>query len=187
MKMKTLKFIGFMLITITLGVNPLKSNAQVTEVAGWKIEGMGVKEDEIRKIMDKNILGTLFIQKGQTILAIFDTDTKVNLLTIQIECLYLDQTAARNNNYIGMKSAIKMLGEFEKKGWLYLNIHKTGDSFDIVHLDLTDEKIIFTGSLLDENMLKRLSKLVTVGMILKDGAKLKVPLEQYIEEDEYDS
>lgn len=184
MEMKTLKLIGFLLVTITLGISPIKCNAQFAEVAGWKIEGMGTEENKICRITDRNILGTLFIQKGQTILAIFDIDTKVNLLTIQIECLYLDQTAAKNNNYIGMKSAIKMLGEFEKKGWLYLNIHKTGDSFDIVHLDLTDEKIIFTGSLLDENMLKRLSKLATVGMILKDGAKLKVPLEQYISEDD---
>lgn len=181
--MKTLKLIGFLLAIITSVINPIKSNAQNADVAGWKIEGMGVEEDRIRRVTDKRIMGMLFIQNGQTMFSIFDIDTKFNLLTIQLECLYFDQNAARNNNYLGMKSAIKALGEFEKKGWIYLNIHKTGDGFDIFHLDLTDETIIFTGHLLDENMMKKLSKLAAAGIILKDGAKLKVPLEQYLSED----
>lgn len=182
--MKTLKFIGFLLITITLDINSLKCNAQVTEVAGWKIEGMGVEEGIIRRITDKNILGTLFIQNGQTILAIFDIDTKANLLTAQVECLHFDQTVARNNDYIGMKSPIKALGEFKKSGWLYLQVKKTSNSFDVIHLDLTDEKLIFAGRLLDENMINRLSKLSAVGLVLKNGGKLKIPLEQYISEED---
>lgn len=181
-QMKFFKFIGLLLITTTLSINPLKSNAQVTEVAGWKIEGMGMEENKIRK-MDTNILGILFIQKGQTIFSIFDIDAKTNLLTVQIECLHFDQVVARNNNYIGMKSSIKALGEFKKSGWLYLQVNKIDDSFDVIHLDLTDEKLIFVGSLLDENMMNRLSKLSAAGVVLKNGGKLKVPLEQFISED----
>ena len=33
--------------------------------------------------------------------------------------------------------------------------------------------------------MKKLSKLAAAGIILKDGAKLKVPLEQYLSEDNY--
>lgn len=179
-QMKTFKFIGLLFITITLSINPLKSNAQVIEVAGWKIEGMGIEENKIRR-MDNKTFGTLFIQNKQTIFSVFDIDTKQNLLNIELECLYLDQTAARNNNYIGMKSAIKTLGEIEKNGWLYLSLNKT-EGIDIIHLDLMDEDLFFAGSLLDEDMMNRLSKLSAAGIILKNGGKLKIPLEQFLNE-----
>lgn len=157
----------------------MQTKAQVIEVAGWSIKGMGTEENKIGSLEAK-VLGAMFIQDGQTWLLMSELETKDIILTVQIENLFLDQTVAKSNSYVGMKSKVKVSGVFQDSGYLYINLAKEGGQFDVFHLDLSDGQLFFSGSLLEESMVSRLAKLSALGVVINNGGKLKIPIEEYL-------
>lgn len=177
MELKQLFILYFLLI-----VGATQVSAQTSSVAGWGIVALGNDRNHLTKI-EGNAFATLVIHNEQLMFSLWETETQQSLgPSILLHNLYLDQNAAEGKSFIGMKSTVNVLGEQSKKGILYLSLSKSDGGNDIIHFDFGIEQLYIVGYLLEEEMVSKLSKLGSVGIGIKNGSKLKIPLSQLLDE-----
>ena len=163
-----------------VGINQI--SAQTTSVAGWGIIALGADRNHLPKI-EGNAFATLVIHNEQIVFSLWETETKQSLgPSILLKNLYLDQSAAEGNSFIGMRSSVKTLDNNAKSGTLYLSLSKNEGGRDIIHFDFGREQLYIIGYLIDENMTSRVSKLAGIGTIIHSGGKPKKPLSQLLNE-----
>lgn len=154
--------------------------AKDTPVAGWGVYAMGDNRHHLTKI-NGDALATMTIHDGILVFALWETKSGQSLgSAIIIDNLYVEQSAAEGNSFIGMKSKVRMADNASKSGILYLSVSKSDGGGDVIHFDFGDEDLYIIGELIEEDMASTLAKLGSVGISIKNGAKLKVPLEEAI-------
>ncbi|HBC21285.1 MAG TPA: hypothetical protein DC009_04195 [Porphyromonadaceae bacterium] len=147
-------------------------------IAGWTVLAMGKDHNNLTKISGEAI-ATITIHNGQVFFSLWDTESHQSLgPSILIERLYLDQSAAENNSFIGMKSKVRTLDGFNNTGILFLSMTKKDEYADIIHFDFGDNELYILGILIREDMFSDLSKLAALGI---GPGKLKKPLEDFFQ------
>lgn len=168
--------VSIILLLVGFGIGQAKD----TSVAGWGIYAMGDNRNHLTKV-NGDAFATLTIHDGIIVFALWETASKQSLgPAIIIENLYLEQSAAEKGSFIGMKSKVRMADNANKSGILYLSLSKADGGSDIIHFDFGDEDLYIIGELIEESMVSALTKLGGVGKAIKEGAKLKIPLEEAI-------
>lgn len=175
-----MKKLLLMLFLCTIGIGYI--TAQTTSVAGWGIVALGSDRNHLPKIK-RNAFATMVIHNEQIVFSLWETETKQSLgPSILLHNLYLDQSVAEGNSFIGMASNVIVLDNSSKRGTLYLSLSKNDEGNDILHFDFGREQLYVVGYLLDEEMASKLSKLASIGIGIKNGGKLKIPLSKLLDE-----
>lgn len=169
------------LITFLLIFGSVQLSAQTISVAGWGIIALGNDRNHLPKI-EGEAFATLVIHNEQIVFSLWETETQQSLgPSMLLQNLYLDQSAAEGNSFIGMKSAVKVL-DGSKNGTLYLSLSRNDEGNDIIHFDFGREQLYIVGYLLDEGMASRMAKLAGIGTVFKNGGRPKMPLSKMLNE-----
>jgi hypothetical protein len=153
-----------------------------TPIAGWEIKGMGFSEDNLINV--ETVAVIIVVQGGEIYFNAIDMSTNETIMAVTIKDPCLDQTAAKNDSYNGIRSDIVTLDNLQRKGTLCLSITKTGKELDIFHFDFGDGKqICYTGSLVDKKMAGNILKLCIAIDTLKKRGLTTAPLEHIMKTD----
>lgn len=147
-----------------------------TPIAGWEIKEMGFDESNLQNV--ETVGAIIVVQGGEIYFNAIDMSTHETIMAVTIKDPCLDQTAAKNDSYNGIRSDIVTLDNLQRKGTLYLSITKTGKELDIFHFDFGDGKqIYYTGSLLNKESAGNILKLCIAIDSLKKRGLTTEPLE----------
>lgn len=167
-------------VCIALVACVLSGYSQVTSVAGWGIYAMGDNRNRLPRI-DGDAMASLTIHDGIVVFALWETESQQSLgPAIILENLYLEQSASEGGSFISMKSKVRMANDATRIGILYLSVSKSDTGSDIIHFDFGDEDLYIIDELIESDMASRLAKLGGVGVGIKNGVKLRIPLEDAI-------
>lgn len=147
-----------------------------TPIAGWAIKEMGFDGSNLQSV--ETVGAIIVVQGGDIYFNAIDMSTNETIIAVTIKDPCLDQTAAQNDSYNGIRSGIVTLDNLQRKGTLCLSITKTGKELDVFHFDFGDDKkICLTGSLVDKEMAGNILKLCIAIDTLKKRGLTTAPLE----------
>lgn len=155
--------------------------SQIASVAGWSIIALGDNRNHLSKIYGE-AMATLIIHDNTLVFALWDTESQKSLgPAFILENLYLEQSAAEGDSFIGMQSKVRTDNNVNKTGTLYLSVSKSDAGRDVIHFDFGDKALYIIGELIEEDMVVKLGKLGAIGSAIKYKAKLKVSLAEAFE------
>lgn len=168
--LKSVVFLSCLLCGLGMG-------AKTTPVAAWGVIALGDDRNHLPRINGEAI-ATINIVDGKIIFSLWHTESKQSLgPSILLDNLYLDNSAAESNSYIGMRSKVHVLDATSKSGTLNFSLSKEDAGGDILHFIFGGEHLYVIGELIDEDMVTKLSKLAAIGTGIESGGKLKRSLE----------
>lgn len=96
-----------LLVCIALIACVFSISSQSTPVAGWSIIALGDNRDHLSAINGES-MATLMIHDNTLVFALWDTESQKPLEPVFIlENLYLEQSAAEGDSFIGMQSKVR--------------------------------------------------------------------------------